>query len=216
MPSVAMCLDILSCFFNVAILAHSVVQFAPAHHKMQPAYVAYHEAENVFSRAQFGQLGMWNEPMKVPLREPGSLQPRKNQRKSNAYTAVSRPPRATRVKTVCADGKALAKLLEDAAVQLDAAGVVVADDVTVYEVVDLYLTDPADLREAVRLHAAGLLVPDVGAMTNDEKIALANKFKSKIKAAVADLVSANDRANDICSLLMKAVVHHMDITKMSH
>ena len=190
---------------------------------MQPAYVDYLEAKTLFLRAQLAEqhgmiVGMdwpWNEPMKVAVRETCDevSQTHKNhcRRKSNAYTAISRPPRASRANNVDADGKTLVKRLEESAEQLNTAGVVMADDVAVKDVVELYMKAPADLRKAVRVHAASKLVPDAESMSNDEKIAAANNFKSQIKAAVTHL--EEDQANDICSLLMKAIVDHMGIAK---
>ena len=180
------------------------------HAAMQPAYVECLEAENMMLRARLAKLGI---PMKVLLAEPAAApQVHRHRRKSsNVYTGILRVCRATKVKTVCADGKTYADRLAEAADQLGAAGVSISGDATLGEVVELYLKASAELQKAVRIYSASILVPDVLAMTNDAKIALANTCKTQIKAAVAHLDEA--RANATCSMLMKAIVHHLDITK---
>ena len=99
----------------------------------------------------------------------------------------------------------------EAAVQLDAANVIVPDELTARELVDLYLAVPEDLRKAVRIYAASKLVPDANIISNVEKIALANVFKSQFKASLTHL--DEEQANDVCSMLMKAAVHQLDIKK---
>ena len=175
--------------------------------QMQPEYVDY---PNV------GMDWPWNQPKKVAVAVRETCdevsQTHKNHCMRNAY-GIWRPPRASKANNVDADGKTLVKRLEESAEQLNAAGVVIADDVTVKDVVELYMKALADFRKAVRIHAASKLVPDAESMSNDEKIYAANTFKSQIKAAATHLELEVDQANDICSLLMKAIVDHMGIAK---
>ena len=99
----------------------------------------------------------------------------------------------------------------EAAVQLDAANVIVPDELTARELVDLYLAVPEDLRKALRIYAASKLIPDANIMSNAEKIAHANIIKSQLKASLAHL--DEEQANDVCCMLMKAAVHQLDMKK---
>ena len=72
---------------------------------------------------------------------------------------------------------------------------------------------PGSLRKALRIHAASRLVSDAGSMTNDDKVAFVNLFKTRIQAAVSDLAFEEREAEDVASMLLKAIVHHMGITK---
>ena len=180
------------------------------HARMQPAYVEYLEAENMMLRKQLSQLGVHSEPIKIPFGDAGNV--RTQRRRSNAYTAFSRPPRAAKAKTIGADGKTMLDRLEEASRQLAAADVKITEETTVRDVVNLYLQTPVDLRKAVRIHAASKLIPAV-AKTNAEKIALANMIKSQLKASLAVTDLEEEQANDVCALLMKAIVHQLDITR---
>ena len=185
---------------------------------MLPAYIGFLEAENTFLRAELarckGITGFArSEPMKVAIREPWQTRKNHCMRTSTVYTAIWRPPRASKVKTVEADEKTLAERLEESAEQLHAAGVLVADDVTVEEVVELYMRAPGNPHKALRIHAASKLVPNTCYMMNDEKIAAVNQFKTHIKAAVSDLAFGEQEAKDVTSMMLKAVVDHMGITK---
>ena len=171
--------------------------------KVQPAYVEYLEADNMMLRWQLAQCGIHDERMKAPAGKVGNVRMRGC--KVNAYSAASRPPRAAKVKKAGADDKTLSDRLGEATEQLAAANVVVPDDLTARELVDLYLAVPEDLRKAVRIYAASKLVPDANIMSNVDKIALANIFKSQFKASLTHL--DEEQANDVCSMLMKATVH---------
>ena len=183
---------------------------------MHRAYIQYLQAKNSLLHAQLEVLERAWAPNLAAEAMDATRPKNKNRHqttKTNAYVPRYRGPGDPEKKTVKADGKTLAGRMEKAAEMLETANVTIADDITVQSMVMLYLNVPTHLRKAVRIQAVAMLVPFVEAMTNTAKIEVANVYKPQIKAAVADRVKEDDRADEVCSLLMKALVDHMGIEK---
>ena len=70
-----------------------------------------------------------------------------------------------------------------------------------------------NLQKALPTHAASKLVPDASPMTNDNKVALVNKYKTRIHAAVFDISIEERETKDVASMLLEAIFHHLGIMK---
>ena len=103
-------------------------------------------------------------------------------------------------------GRPLELAKTDARTHCVSMGVVISDDITVEETVDLYLRSHADMKKAVRINAVSKHVPsdaEISAMTNDDKIAAINRFNNSVRACLSNLSHVDDKTSaDMSSMLL--------------